>query len=84
MVQQSVLRFKLEIKRRLEQLDEFFGRETNVFDDFAQKIRRDVSACVKWNGGNATIRVPELLVRSALADLCKAELREDADNFARL
>ena len=74
MVQQSVLRFKLEIKRRLEQLDEFFGRETNVFDDFAQKIRRDVASCVKWNGGDPTIRMPKLLVRSTLTNLSKTEM----------
>ena len=74
MVQQSVLRFKLEVKRRLEQLDEFFGRETNVFDDFAQKIRRDVASCVKRNGGDPTIRMPKLLVRSTLTNLSKTEM----------
>ena len=43
----------------------------DVGRDLAQKRGRDVTARVKRNSGAATVRVPELLVRTTLPDLCE-------------
>jgi len=50
------------VPQRLQQFDEFFGREPNVFNDFAQKIRGDVSSGVEWNSCDSAVGVPKLLV----------------------
>jgi hypothetical protein len=52
-------------------------------DDLAQEGRGDSSAAVEWNGGLATIGVPELFVRSPLPDLLEAQRVEDSDHLPR-
>jgi hypothetical protein len=45
----------------LEEFQEGFGGEANVFHDFAQKIWRNISTSVKRNGGHAAVSVPKCL-----------------------
>ena len=52
--------------------------------DLAQKSRRDVSPTVEWDGRSATVRMPELLVRTTLPDLRETVRFQQGDNFPRL
>jgi len=40
--------------------------------DLAQKRGRDIATCVERDGGAATVRMPELLVRATLPELREA------------
>jgi hypothetical protein len=48
------------------------------------KAGAKITPFVNWNGGHPTIRVPDLLVRTALAYLDKDRSLEARDNLARL
>jgi hypothetical protein len=68
----------------LEEFQESFGGEPNVFDDFAEKIWRDIPASVKRNGRHAAVSVAKLFVRSALTNLYEAKVHQNTDDLPRL
>ena len=57
--------------------------DANVAGDLPQKKRRDVPALVKRHGRDASVGVAKLLVRAALANLCKAKLLQELDDLTR-
>jgi hypothetical protein len=65
-------------------IEEFPDCEANVAGDLTQKSRRDVSALMYGNCGDATIGVPELLVRTALADFPKTQPLQTCHDLTRL
>lgn len=59
-------------------------REPDVSCNLAKQGRRDVTPLMKWDGRDAPVGMPELLVRTALADLGEAGPIEQRDDFTRL
>jgi hypothetical protein len=59
-------------------------REPNVARNLAKECRRDVTPRMEGNGRDATVRMAELLVRTALADFREAGPLEQRDHFTRL
>jgi hypothetical protein len=53
-------------------LHEFFGRESNVFDDLPQQQRRNVTTAMKWDPRAASIGVRILFMRATLSDFDKS------------
>ena len=72
-----------EHRRWLSTPEEFVDGETDVACDFSQQSGRYVSASVKGYRGAAAVSMSELLVRSALSGLNKAEPVEQRDDLAR-
>jgi hypothetical protein len=68
----------------LPMLQELFDRDADVFCDLPYQNRRNVSSLVNWNGCIPAIRVPELMVRSALSNLDEAERLKNAYDLAWL
>jgi hypothetical protein len=60
----------------------FLGGNRDVFDDLAEKERRNIAAPVKWNRRPTAIGMPVLLVRTALTNLNKTEIRQYASHLA--
>ena len=56
----------------------------NIGCDLAQERGRDVAARVDWNSRATAVRMPELLVRTALPDLRKAVGLEQSDDLPGL
>lgn len=65
--------------RELTALEKLLGGQSNVFDDPAEKNRRDVTTAVDWNSSLAAVWMTELLVGTPLPDLLEAEGVEDRD-----
>jgi hypothetical protein len=66
-----VCQLQLIVSPRLQQPHKFFGLNANVFEYFAEEIRRNVATTVVRNCRNPTICMPELLVRTSLSDFYK-------------
>ena len=62
---------------------ELFRSDLDVFDDFAEQVRRDVAAAVHRHSRYPSISVFELLVRSALTNLTEVQLMKNGDDVAR-
>ncbi|MEA3210895.1 MAG: hypothetical protein QOE70_3952 [Chthoniobacter sp.] len=63
-------------------LQELFERHADVFNDLAQKHRRNISSLMVRNGRPATVRMPILHVRASLPDKRKAQRLENATDLA--
>ena len=79
-----MLQFNVGIRWRPSGIEKFLNGEADVAGNLAQESRRDISARMNRHGGYATIRVPELLVRAALAKLAKTEALQQCHHLARL
>lgn len=64
--------------------EELFDLDVDVLEDLAEKRRRDVSPLVHRYRRAASIRMPELHVRSALPDLFETEAPQGRDHLPRL
>lgn len=64
--------------------EELVDRKPDVPRDLAYESWRDVPSRVKRNGGRTTIGVPELLVRTALANLGEPVRLQKGNDFPRL
>ncbi len=58
--------------RKESALYEFLGREADVLRDLSEQDGGEVAALMHRHGGPATVRVPELHVRAALAHVHEA------------
>jgi hypothetical protein len=65
-------------------VQELFNRDANILADLAKKHRRDVSSRMEGDSRGPSVRVPKLLVGSALPYLLEPEGLELADNFSWL
>jgi len=59
-------------------------RNCDIFDNLAEKKRRNITATVKWNRSSASIGMAVLLVRTALTDLDKTQLLQHTGHLTRL
>lgn len=71
------------VGQALPQIDEFVGREANIFRDLSNEHWRDVAAAMVWHGCATSIGMPELFMRSPLPDFDEAQGGQDGDHLAR-
>ena len=69
--------------RPLQMPKKLFRSDLDVLDDLSEQIRRDVAAAVYRHGGNPSIGVLELLMRSALTHLAEVQLMKNGDDVTR-
>ena len=68
-----------EVARMLQKL---FNREADVLCDPVKQDRRDIPALVKWHAGPPSIRMPKLLVGTALTEFRKPHSFQNCDYFS--
>lgn len=60
----------------------FIKCQPDVFRDLAQQDGRDIAPLVKGYGRAFTRQIPELLMRTSLANFRETERNENCDNLA--
>ena len=63
---------------------ELLHRQSDIASDAAKQDRRHIATAVRGHSRRPSVRVAELLVRTALADFLKSESCEYRDDFSRL
>ena len=64
--------------------EEFLFRDSNVFDNLAKEVRRNVASLMNGHRRYATIVVSELLMRAALANLDETKFVENGNDLTWL
>jgi len=63
--------------------EEFLWIHTRVFDDLAEQEGGDVASAMDGNGSFAAVRMPKLLVGTALPHSCESHPLKDRDHLSR-
>lgn len=64
-------------------LEKIVGREADIFGDLPKESWCDITTLMKWHCGALASIVAELLVRTTLPHLHKAQSQQDCDDLGR-
>jgi hypothetical protein len=74
---------QLYVEHALSIPDKLIHCQSNILTDLPQQDRGNIPARVEWNSRTPSIRMPELLMRTALAYLLKTKLYQNSGDFLR-